>query len=175
MSDSMQLIICTFDAATRASEVQEAIRAWDRQIDTVRLGNIAIVQKTSDGQISFRETEDIGQELGNITGAIAGGVAWFVYAFAGSFGAVAGPMARFKTENSVRRLVGDMGFPDPALQEIGAQLNAGSSALITLVQSGEISLVITELQRLGGTIVEHAVAADIVAELMNMSPEEGGK
>lgn len=172
MSVSMQLIICTFDAATRASEVHEAIRAWDRQIDAVRLGNVAIVQKSSDGQISFRETEDIGRELSNITGAIAGGVAWFVYAFAGSFGQIAGPWARFRAENSVRRLVGDMGFPDYALEDIGNQLDAGSSALITLVQPGEAPLVRAELQRLGGTIVEHEIAPEIVAELLNESSAE---
>lgn len=169
MSESMRLIICTFDATDKADAVKDTLQAWDRRLDTVKLGNIAIVNKTTEGQVSFRETHDIRYELGAMTGALASGVAWFIYAFAGSFGPIAGKWAGYQVENAVERAVSDMGFPDYTLQQIGETLDAGSSALITLVKPDEEPIVIEELQRLGGTIVQHTIDAD-VATLLQGTP-----
>jgi uncharacterized membrane protein len=165
MSESMRLIICTFDATDKADAVKDTLHAWERRLHTVKLGNIAIVHKTTEGQVSFRETHDIRYELGAMTGALAGGVAWFLYAFAGSFGPIAGKWAGYQVENAVERAVTDMGFPDHTLQQIGESLDAGSSALITLVRPDEEPIVVEELQRLGGTIVQHTIDAELAAEL----------
>jgi uncharacterized membrane protein len=62
-----------------------------------------------------------------------------------------------------------MGFPDYTLQQIGETLDAGSSALITLVRPDEEPIVIEELQKLGGTIVQHTIDAD-VATLLQGTP-----
>jgi uncharacterized membrane protein len=92
-------------------------------------------------------------------------LAWFLYAFAGSFGPVAANMAVYRAEEAIYGLVKDSGFPDPALHEIGRELDAGSSALITLVRPEEEALVVDELEKLGGTIVRHPIPPDIVEQL----------
>lgn len=165
MSEQMQLIICTFDATDRAEEVEQIIQTWDRRLDTIKLGNVAIVQKTPDGQISFRETRDIRSEVTEIAGEVFGEIAALIYAVAGSLGAVAGPMAGFFTQDVLQGLVRDMGFPDEALQAIGERLDVGSSALLTLVRSYEQPLVVAQLEQLGGKIVEHIIPPEIIARL----------
>lgn len=172
MTRPMQLIICTFDATGRAEAVKAAIQAMEERLHSIKLGNIAIVQKTPDGQINFRETKDIGSELGQIAGTVVGGISWFIYAFAGAFGPVAGRLASARTDEFVHRLVGDAGFPDEALYEVGQRLDAGSSALITLVTPEEQPLVVAELVRLGGHIVEHTVAPEIVAQLTQQADSD---
>ena len=93
MANDLQLIICAFDAAGRADEVKKSLKELDDESPTVKLGDIAIVKKDPDGSISFHETGDHRTVVSKVAGAVAGGVAWFVYAFAGSLGNTAGPLA----------------------------------------------------------------------------------
>src|SRR6478672_8769016 len=57
MASNSQLIICTFDGDTQAEAAGSAIRALDEQISALKLGNIAILRKGVDGNVSFWETE----------------------------------------------------------------------------------------------------------------------
>ena len=93
MSQEMRLIVCAFDATDKADEVEQALEALDRRLETIKLGNIAIVEKTADGQVSFRETKDHRNVISQVTGMAAGAASWLVYAFAGSLGYQAGPAA----------------------------------------------------------------------------------
>lgn len=165
MAESMRLIICTFDAADRAEEVKDVIQKLDTQLDTIKLGNIAVVQKSPDGQISFREAGDIRNTLSEIAGVVAGGMAWLAYAIAGGVAPAAGHMAGLDAENAVAARLRDHGFSDEALHEVGERLRAGASALIALVRSAEEPVVVAELERLGGHIQAHGIAPELAAEL----------
>jgi len=165
MSQEMRLIVCAFDATDKADEVEEALEALDRRLETIKLGNIAIVEKTADGQVSFRETKDHRNVISQVTGMAAGAASWLVYAFAGSLGYQAGPAAYSVSYNTAERLIRDSGFLDDALREVGEHLDAGSSALITLVTPDEEPVVIEELERLGGKLIQQDVAPEILAEL----------
>jgi uncharacterized membrane protein len=59
----------------------------------------------------------------------------------------------------------DLGFPDSALARLGEQLQAGSSALLTLVDPTEAEIVISELETLGGQLMQHTIPADVLAKL----------
>jgi uncharacterized membrane protein len=96
---------------------------------------------------------------------VAGGVAWFVYAFAGSLGYTAGPMVYNDAYNAAQSRLKDAGFPDGALRELGEHLDAGSSALITLVTADEAELVKIRLEQLGGVFIEHTLPAEVAAAL----------
>ena len=165
MSDEMRLIVCAFDATDKAEEVEQALEALDRRLETIKLGNIAIIEKTADGAVSFRETEDHRNVVSQVTGMAAGAAAWLVYAFAGSLGYQAGPAAYSVSYNTAERLIRDGGFLDEALREVGEHLDAGSSALITLVTPDEEPVVIEELERLGGKLIQQDVAPELLAEL----------
>lgn len=173
-SDGLHLIICVFEAEDvqkRADEVRHTLKVWDRHTDLVRLGNVAVVAKDQEGEVRFRETQDIHQELGSIAGAVAGSVAWFIYTFVGLLGSVAGQTVSHQTQQATAALVGDMGFPDKALREIGIALDRGSFALITLVRPADQELVVNELENLGGTLVQHLVPPHVVAQLERQRPE----
>ena len=69
MAPHTQLIICLFDGDAKADEAQAAIQALDEQLDTIKLGNIAILRKGADGQLSFSETQELNEypELPRLT------------------------------------------------------------------------------------------------------------
>ena len=166
MAQSLQLIICTFDGAEKAEEVRQAIEALDVRLDTIKLGNIAVVKKNADGQIVFHETAERRVEaLSTAAGAVVKGVTWLLYNIAGMLGPVAGPLAGQETKAIVQSIAPDVGFPDDALRDIGDRLDAGHSALITLVRPEEYPVVVAELERLGGQLVDHRLPADVVARL----------
>ena len=165
MTTEMRLIVCVFDATGRADEVKDALRALDQKVDSIELGNIALVRKSAEGEVEFHETQDHREGISRVAGTVTGTVAWFVYAFAGSLGYQAAPVAYEAGYSTAERLVQDTGFPDSALEEIGEHLDAGSSALITLVRAEEQPTVVEELQRLGGHLIEHDIPPEIVAEL----------
>lgn len=165
MSESSQLIICTFDAADNAANVEQSLEALDKQIGTFKLGNVAIIRKTIDGNVEFYETHDRMRTVSQTVGAVAGTVAWFVHSLAGSFGAMAGENVSESTYTAVRRRLRDSGFPDDALEQVGEHLDAGKSALITLVKPEEAASVIAEIEKLGGHVLEQTLEPDLVAEL----------
>jgi uncharacterized membrane protein len=165
MDDSMHLIVCTFDGERRANEVREALQALDRQDETIKIGNIAIIRKDANGQIAFSEAKDHRAIISEITGAVAGGLAWFLYTFAGGFGGPPSMYASTQVDEAVARRLPDTGFPDDALQAIGERLDAGESALIALVSGQGVPAVLAELARLGGTIIQRQLPPDVVAGL----------
>lgn len=169
MSESLQLIVCAFDAATRMDDVTRALKALDQRLHVVQLGNIAIVHKDASGQIAVHESQDPRESISNVASALAGSVAWFLYAFAGLFGPLAQTYTQARVSEAMHLLVRDMGFPDDVLFQIGRQLDAGQSALITLVRSQDREQVVEQLQHLGGTIIEHPLSAEQTQRLLTAS------
>lgn len=161
----MQLIVCAFDAAEQAESVRDVLEQLDRRDHAIRLGNLALVRRAPDGDITFEESGDSRSRIGTVLGAVVGSVTDFIYAFAGSFGPPAGQIAARETQGAVQRLVRDTGFPDDALLAIGTRLSAGETALITLVRPEDAAFVSGELQRLGGELIAHTLPADVVGEL----------
>jgi uncharacterized membrane protein len=165
MTTSLQLIICTFDGADKAESVKQVITELDARLDTIKLGNIAVVKKNAQGEIEFSETKDRRELVSDVAGSVAQGVTWLVYNFAGMLGPVAGATAGGEAKYAVERFMSDSGFPDAALREVGNQLDAGHSALITLVKPDEQRIVVAELEKLGGAMIEHALPTDVIEKL----------
>jgi uncharacterized membrane protein len=160
-----QLVICAFEGAEKADAVRDAIIELDRQTDAIKLGNIAVVRRNDAGEIVFDESKDWRNFASNTAGAVTNGVTWLLYNIAGMMGPVSGPLAGQKMQNAVNRFASDSGFPDAALRELGERLIAGQSALISVVKPAEQPLVVQELERLGGHIVSHEVAGDLIDKL----------
>src|SRR6476659_6912638 len=166
MASNTQLIICTFDGDAKAEAAGAAIQALDERLGTLKLGNIAILRKGADGNVTFWETEALREYRRDSTFGIVLG--WLLGAANTLVGAPLGVApgvesgAALGTEVAAQR---DVGFPDDALRQIGQQLHAGSSALVTLVEPDQSPLVIAELEKLGGTIVQSQLPAATVAAL----------
>jgi len=74
--------------------------------------------------------------------------------------------AAFGNEAAAQR---DVGFPDQTLRQLGQQLHAGSSALVTLVDPQHSTTVVAELEKLGGTIIQGQLPPETVAALTGKS------
>jgi len=165
-----QLIVCTFDGDAKADAARAAILALDEQIDTLKLGNIAILRKGTDGNVTFWETDELREYRRDSTFGIVLG--WLLGAANTLVGAPLGVApgvesgAAFGTQAAAQR---DVGFPDQTLRQLGQQLHAGSSALVTLVDPQHSATVVAELEKLGGTIIQGQLPPETVAALTGES------
>ena len=161
-----QLIVCTFDGDSKADAARAVIQALDEQIDTLKLGNIAILRKGTDGNVTFWETDELREYRRDSTFGIVLG--WLLGAANTLVGAPLGVApgvesgAAFGTEVAAQR---DVGFPDQTLRQLGEQLHAGNSALVTLVDPEHSATVVAELEKLGGTIIQGQLPPETVAVL----------
>jgi uncharacterized membrane protein len=167
----MELIVCTFDGATKAETAKKAIQELDEELDSVKLGNIAVLSKDETGKFSFKETGQAealtqGTTIGALCGAIMG-------MLAGPIGLAAGAAAGTVVGSAVGVI--DLGFPDPVLKQLGEQLKAGSSALVFLLKPEERDVIVEELQQQGGALIEHTLSNEIVAKLMAAAKLPGVK
>jgi uncharacterized membrane protein len=166
MASHTQLIVCTFDGDTKADAARTTIQALDEQIDTLKLGNIAILRKGADGNVTFWESDEQREyrrdsTFGIVLGWLLGAANTLVGAPLGvAPGVEAG--AALGNEAAAQR---DVGFPDETLRQLGEQLHAGSSALVTLVDPDHSATVVAELEKLGGTIIQGQLPAETVAAL----------
>ena len=157
------LIACLFDGENKAEEARAAIEKLNQQLSILKLGNVAVIHKTADGQVAISETGDVRNEWGAwslgtgtaaaVAVALTGGVILVPALLAGGVAAVATQFI-------------DTGFPDPVLKQIGEGLNAGQSVLITLVHSQqERDIVETELHSLGGQFIQSTLSEETVRKL----------
>ncbi len=166
MASHTQLIVCTFDGDAKADAARSAIQALDEQISTLKLGNIAILRKGADGNVTFWESDEQREyrrdsTFGIVLGWLLGAANTLVGAPLGvGPGVQAG--AALGNEAAAQR---DVGFPDETLRQLGEQLHAGSSALVTLVDPEHSATVVAELEKLGGTIIQGQLPAATVAAL----------
>ncbi|KGF72080.1 hypothetical protein DO97_12355 [Neosynechococcus sphagnicola sy1] len=159
----MELVVCTFEGATKAEEAKQAIQHLDTQLVTVKLGNIAVLRKDEAGKFSFSETgAEAAVAQGTTIGMLSGMILGMLFGPAAlAAGAAVGTLAGGLPFVGI-----DLGFPDPILKQLGDSLKAGSSALVTLLKPEERDLIIEELQTLGGTLIQHELPADIVQKLI---------
>ncbi len=125
-----------------------------------RLGNAAVIQRESDGTVSFKETEDWGVGKSAAVGALA---ALVLPGIGPMMGALVGGLAAYFI---------DAGFPDALLKQIGSGLDVGASLLVVLVREDDQVLTESVLVAAGGTILGHGLESDLAAVLEKM--RQGG-
>ncbi len=170
MPTTMQLLVCVFDDTVAADQARKAIQALDKQVDTIRLGNIAVLKKDREGKLTFRETEFLARMTSSpVRGAVEGTLLGVVCGALAPFLGPAAPALGTEMEILIDRLPWtrkDLGFPDETLAELGQRLDAGHSALVMLVRPEEVEVVTANLQHLGGHLIQQTLSADLLAELM---------
>lgn len=144
---SYQLIIATFEGESAGvSAVAELVDAFRRQ--PAALPAAASIVKSAGGQLTIRETTDIGAKQGAAAGALAGGLIGLLSRKRGTvstaaLGALLGGVAAHKL---------DTGIPDPWLEEIGASLAAASSAAVAVVSDEAFGEAKSMLSGLGAVV-----------------------
>ena len=139
-----QLVIATFtDETTAATAVQRLLAEFQGR--RAALPAAAYVGKSADGQLTIRETADLGGKQGAAAGALAGGLVGLLSRKRGVFssaalGALLGGVAAKKL---------DTGIPDPRLAAIGAALDEATGAAVAIVGDEVAHTVLTLLKGLG--------------------------
>ncbi len=166
MQTSHSLIICAFDGQVEAEAAKNAIDELGNEIDELQIIRTAIVRKNDRGEVTFHEPGNAREVAVDVAGALAKGVSWLIYNAAGMLGPLAGVSAEEQAKLTVERFTRDTGFPDEALLELGARLDAGHSALIALVDAGDRDAVVKLLTDMGGHVIDSAVPPDLLTRLL---------
>jgi uncharacterized membrane protein len=173
MDPSDQLFVCVFDEEARADEVYRAMRSFDRRLDEIKLGNIAVARKSADGQVTSNETYELKSNqsligslplVGMLVGLVAASTGKLSLSrraaalLGGGAGLVIGVII-----STISEL--DLGFPDEALRQIGEGLAPNQSAIVMLVRPGEEGYVRPKLISLGGAFIQSALPRELIARL----------
>ncbi|MFV0259876.1 MAG: DUF1269 domain-containing protein [Acidimicrobiales bacterium] len=133
-STTLKLIVATF--AEEGGAVR-ALATLTPGLGPENIGQAAVVSKTDSGKIRFVESADTTTGEGALEGAGIG-------AFAGLLGMIVTPVALLSLPigAAVGALVGrlrDTGFPDHDLKALGADLDAGHSAVLLTVELDDVA------------------------------------
>lgn len=153
------VIVAAYDEEKAASEAYEYLR------DTRAVGDLyyqvaAMVWRAQDGKLHIKEPDDkttaagigVGAVLGGMLGTLAGPAGMVLGAGAGA--AIGGLAAS-----------GDSGIPDERLEEIGAALTPGTSALVVLLHESDVEETQKALAGQGGRVMVTSLDADLAEQL----------
>ena len=139
-----QLVIATFtDETTAATAVQRLLAEFQGR--RAALPAAAYVGKSADGQLTIRETADLGGKQGAAAGALAGGLVGLLSRKRGVFGSAA--LGALLGGVVAKKL--DTGIPDPRLAAIGAALDEATGAAVAIVGDEVAHTALTLLKGLG--------------------------
>jgi len=72
--DERELIFAAFPDSAMGPVAEKALREWERQVESIRLGNIAVVSRDADGEVHVHQGGHVSVRRGALFGLIAGGL-----------------------------------------------------------------------------------------------------
>src|SRR4051812_3042299 len=72
--EERELIFASFADATMGVVAEKALREWDHQIDSIHVGNIAVVSRDETGEVRVLQAGHISPSRGALFGLVAGGL-----------------------------------------------------------------------------------------------------
>lgn len=160
-------VVIAFFASKEMAEIAiGALKDWDQRNKEVKLGAIGLVFK-EDGEIktSVPRKTGRGMAVGAMLGLFAaalGPVGWIGAALGGgALGGVVGTLFKKSVD-----------LDEAALQDIGAQLDAGKVGVIVAVDEFEMVVAVDQLRNAGGTVRQFTVPTDALAEAVEAMPHE---
>jgi len=142
-----QLIIATFDDETTAAQAVNRLLLTFRG-DAANMPAAAYVGKDAGGQLTIRETADLGGKQGAAAGALAGGLVGLLSRRRGMFSSAA--LGALLGGVAARKL--DTGIPDPRLEAIGQTLDAASGAAVAVVSDSAVDQLLGMVKGLGAHV-----------------------
>ncbi len=154
-TNTYQLLIATFEGESAGVAAVGSLVDAFRQ-NRAALPAAASIVKDARGELTIKETTDIGGKQGAAAGALAGGLIGLLSRKRGTvstaaLGALLGGVA-------ARKL--DTGIPDPRLEAIGASLDHSSSAAVAVVSDASFGEAKAMLSGLGAEITVEAFDYD---------------
>ena len=72
--DERELIFASFEDPAMGAVAEKALREWERQVDSITLGNIAVVTRDAEGDVHVHQGGHMSVRRGALFGLIAGGL-----------------------------------------------------------------------------------------------------
>ena len=153
-----QVIIAAFDGIDSAKEAFDDLKQLEKE-KSIKIENAAILQKDDDSKLNIRDVKDmtgtrgavLGGVLGGVVGAITGPVGWVALGGA----AIGGLVAKLK----------DGGIDNSRLEQWGAQLKPGTSALVAVIDHTWVRDVRAALEETARDVVTVEIGDEIAAQL----------
>lgn len=146
---------------------QEALLASFRLVARghLQLEDAALVAKDEGGKVKVQETKDTPTVQGALSGSWWGLLGGLLVAGGpiGLAGAAVGAAA-----GGIWAKLRDIGIQDEQMQDLGAQLRDGETALLLLVESAHVFHAMAELRRFHGRLL-HTTCDDATAERISES------
>jgi hypothetical protein len=165
-----KLVLALFDNEGAADAAVEALKAWDKATDSIKLGAIGILVKDENGKIKQEKLGQrahgkgagIGLILGLVAAVLSGGVTLLGGLVGGA--ALGGVMGAFFHRG--------LGMSKEDLARIGGELDGGKAAVGVLADESEVAAVSEKLKELGGKPESHAVSEEALAQADAAAAEE---
>lgn len=164
--DRLELVIASFKSPAGAGLVLAALA--DAGGEALRgVKDLAVVRRGDAAQLHIEESRDMsagraaygGGTVGLLLGILGGPLGMLIGSATGAaIGGLAGKLI-------------DTGIPDDRLREIGALLAPNTSAIVAVVEPGQVRALTAALAQGGGTTLAQPLAADIPARLRAMQDE----
>ena len=172
-AERLQVIIATYPDEETPDQKLEWLKQATKagQIDIV---DAAVIKKDPNGTIHIKDTANVSTGKGAAIGGVIGGVV----------GLLAGP-AGVVILGGAGALIGgvvtggDEGIPDERLQQLGEELEPGTSAVVAVVEPAWVKEVESKLTEASSSVTVREVKPEVAAQLMGSTGEEstenGGK
>ena len=166
-AENVELVVLAFNGADTARAAGQTLKQLDKD-KTIKLLNLAILEKNVDGKLAHKEAEDVGPRQGTLFGAITGGIIGLV---AGPIGAVVGAAAGAATGRAAAGWI-DMGFSDQALESLQNAMGNDSSAVVILIEQQYVDSSLNALADFEGHRLQQSMTDEMVSQLLAASGSE---
>jgi len=153
------VIVAAYNEEKAAFEAYEYIRD-SRTVANLFYQVAAVVWRAEDGKLHIKEPDDKSTGAGIGVGAVLGGM---LGTLAGPAGIVLGASAGAAIGGLAAS--GDSGIPDERLEEIGAALTPGTSALVVLLHESDVEETRQALVEQGGEVMVTSLDVDLAEQL----------
>ncbi|MBK8048290.1 MAG: DUF1269 domain-containing protein [Anaerolineales bacterium] len=146
----------------------EAALKQFKQMETLKIYDAALVEKSADNRLKVKDTKDWGWGKGAIAGGIAGLVVGLLIPPAGvAIATLTGAGA-----GAIGAGLHDVGISSDALNALGATLAAGGSAVVLAVDPAQEQAAEDALKAAGAATVRQGLGEDVVAALRKQEVAE---
>lgn len=163
MSSGLELIVIAFNNMVRAGEAFGELKRLPSETSKAIITAAALV-KDYQGKTSAEASLDVAHKRGSRYGAMAGGLLALVAPPVGVAGVIIGALGGALVGRKVHKKP-ERNFAKEFLDEVLANMHAGSSALVVLIEDTETDRVLTSLSAFGGELTRHSLSQEAVDQL----------
>jgi len=165
ISSDIELVGLVFDDPGKADEVMTFVHDLHAR-GTLKIRNVAVLAKASDGTVTVKERHDWDAKNGAIGGMVMGGILGLL---TGGIGLLAAPAIGAGIGAVTGRVV-DRGFDDSFLRSLAERLQPGRTGILLIVQSEWRVPVHEALSGLGGVILQEELTDRLIADMLRDTP-----